>query len=253
LKPLKNDLSGFNRVGLETPPVGIKYEFFQPEGIEPLAEDKNLSLCEMIKEAQQADAPFYFSAKNNETCVGKILLGMEDMESFAHSGQIGERLQVFQEARVNYKLYQHVPKLEKKVINYVVFAPLQSLSFEPDVLIINAPVKQAEVILRAMSYSTGELLESKTTLVMGCSWVLLYPYQTGKVNFITPEMVHGMSGRQLFAPNTMLVSIPYQWLPVVASNLNEMPIHLPTHYSKEQYLKEFREILEELAGRAQNP
>ena len=53
----------------------------------------------MINETWQADEPFYFSKENNETCVGKILLGMEDMAPFAESGQIGERLQIFQEPR----------------------------------------------------------------------------------------------------------------------------------------------------------
>ncbi len=253
MKPLQNDLSGFDRVGLDIPPVGIKFEFFQPVGIKPLALDKSLSLCEMIVEAQKAEQPFYFSTDHNEICVGKILLGMDEMELFAHSGQIGERLQVFQEARANYKLYQHVPKLEKGVVNYLVFSPLQCLNFEPDIFIVNASIKQAEVVLRAMSYSTGEILESKTTPVMGCAWLLLYPYQTGKVNYLVPEMVHGMSGRQLFPPNTMLVSIPYQWLPTVAANLKEMPIHLPTHFSKEQYLNEFSEILGDLAEKARKP
>jgi len=63
--------------------------------------EKNLSFCEMIYEVWQTDEPFYFSKENNETCVGKILLGMEDMAPFAESGQIGARLQIFQEPRAN--------------------------------------------------------------------------------------------------------------------------------------------------------
>ena len=50
--------------------------------MEQLSIDKNLSFCEMLKEAQQRGTPFHFGKENNEACVGKILLGMEDMEPY---------------------------------------------------------------------------------------------------------------------------------------------------------------------------
>jgi hypothetical protein len=43
------------------------------------------------------DTMFYFSKENNEACVGKILLGMEDMAPFAKSGEIGPRLEIFRD------------------------------------------------------------------------------------------------------------------------------------------------------------
>jgi hypothetical protein len=95
--PLKQDLSIFSRFQFEIPPVGVKFLFFRPEGVEPLSMDRHLSFCEMLTQAQQTRTPFYFSKENTETCVGKILLGMEDMEPFAESGQIGPRLEIFQE------------------------------------------------------------------------------------------------------------------------------------------------------------
>ncbi|MFP3975599.1 MAG: DUF169 domain-containing protein, partial [Dehalococcoidia bacterium] len=117
-----HDLSVFNTFDFERPPIGVKFLFFKPQGIEQLPPDKNLSFCEMLKEAQQRGTPFYFGKENNEACVGKILLGMEDMEPFAESGQIGARLGIFQEARANYIFYQHVPKFNKGIINYVAFS-----------------------------------------------------------------------------------------------------------------------------------
>ena len=149
-------------------------------------------------EAQKSKMPFYFDRGYQETCVGKILLGMQDMEAFAESGQIGEKLQIFQEARANYAFYQHVPKFERHVVNYVAFAPLDALTFEPDLLILSADHGQAEIVMRSMTYSTGELYNSRTTPVMGCAWLFVYPFQSGKVNFLVPAMVHGMKGRELF-------------------------------------------------------
>ena len=251
MRPLQTDLSAFGRIDFEKPPVGIKYLFFRPPEMEQLPMDKNLALCEILAEAQVAEAPFYFSRENNETCVGKILLGMEEMEPFAEAGQIGPRLGMVQEARVNHNFYHHVPRLSKGIVNFVAFSPIDKLTFEPDVLIITATHKQAEIVMRATTYSTGEPYTSKTTIFMGCSWIFIYPFETGKVNYLMPEMIHGMTGRELFAPNSVLISIPYQWLQTVTQNLGEM--ELVFHESKEEYLAEFQEILVDLVEKSKNP
>jgi uncharacterized protein (DUF169 family) len=250
MRPFQTDLSIFEKFNFERPPLGIKFQFFKPENMDPLSPEKSLSLCEMLVEAQKANKPFYFGKNYQETCVGKILLGMQDMAPFAESGQIGENLQIFQEARANYAFYQHVPKFAKDIVNYVAFAPLNALTFEPDLLIITADHSQAEIVMRAMTYSTGELYNSRTTPVMGCAWLFIYPFQSGKVNFIVPEMVHGMKGRELFFKDSIVISIPYQWISAMAKNLKEMTWHLPSHKSKEQYIEEFGTILEELARKS---
>jgi uncharacterized protein (DUF169 family) len=253
MKPLKTDLSIYTKFNFKLPPIGVKFLFFKPGQMNSLQSEKSLSLCEMLVEAQYSATPFYFDRQYAETCVGKILLGMQDMQPFAESGQIGEKLQIFQEARANYAFYQHVPKFGKNVVNHVAFASIDKLEFEPDLLIITADHSQAEIVMRSMTYSTGELYNSRTTPVMGCAWIFIYPFQSGKVNFIIPEMIHGMKGRELFPRDSVVISIPYHWIPTMTRNLEEMPWHLPSHESKRQYLEEFGTILGELARKSQNP
>jgi uncharacterized protein (DUF169 family) len=250
MRSVQTDLSIYRKFDFEKQPIGIKFLFFQPEDVAPLPVEKPLSFCEMLVEAQNSTKPFYFGTSYPETCVGKILLGMQDMESFAESGQIGEKLQIFQEARANYAFYRHVPKFQKDVVRYVVFSPMDRISFEPDLLIVTAKHNQAEILLRSMTYSTGELYNSRTTPVMGCAWIFIYPFQSGKVNFLIPDFVHGMKGRNLFPENSVVVSIPYNWLPTMTRNLNEMTWHLPSHEGRDQYLAEFGSILRELSGKA---
>ena len=36
MRPLQTDLSIFKKLDLERPPLGIKFLFFKPEGMEPL-------------------------------------------------------------------------------------------------------------------------------------------------------------------------------------------------------------------------
>ena len=250
---LRNDYSPLRDLGLKDPPIGVKFSFFRPEGIPPLEAEAEMSLCEIFRTAQQENRPFYFSRENKETCVGKILLGMEDMAPFAESGQIGQRLGIFEEARCNQHFYQYVPRLDRDITNYVAFCPADQLNFEPDVLVISAVPETAELIMRAVTYSTGEMYKSSCTPVMGCAWFLLYPYKTGEVNFVVPALVHGPRGRELWPSDTLLISIPYRWIPTVLTNLTRMEHHLTSHESKEQYYDEFGEILKDLAEKAQNP
>jgi len=253
LDTLRNDYSQLKKLELDLPPIGVKYEYFRPEGIPPIDKDASFSLCEMLRFAQSDNKSFYFSREHNETCVGKIILGMEDFAPFEKSGQIGERLGVFEEARCNQNLYQFVPRLERDTVNYVLFSPAELLTFEPDVLVISATPEQAEIIMRATTYSTGEMYTSQCTPVMGCAWMLVHPYKTAGVNFIVPALVHGLHGRQLYPSDTLLISIPYRWIPVVLNNLSQMPLHLEGQKGKANYYAEFEGILADLAEKAKNP
>lgn len=234
------------KLELEFAPVGVKYGFFPPEGIAPLEEGSAMSLCELLREAQRREEPFYFSRANTETCVGKNILGMETWAAFAKSGQIGEKLGVFNDARCNGRLYQYVQHLEEGTVNYVSFAHCDRMNFAPDLLIFAAPPAKAECILRAATYSTGELYTSVCTPTIGCSWLFAYPYREDKINFVIPALVHGLHGRQLYPEDTMLISVPYRWIPTVLSGLEEMELRLKGHEGLAQYHEEFEGIVREL-------
>jgi len=251
VRPLQTDLSIYGKLNLEKPPVAVKFLPTRPKGIEQL--EKNLSFCEMLKEAQETGTPFYF-AKENETCLGKALLGMEDLPEFAEGGQIGIKLEIFQEARANSNLYQHLPILPRGIVNYVAFSTLDKLAFEPDLLVLLTNASQAEIVLRAMSYSSGELRESKTTGVLGCAWVYLYPYRSGKVNYMVTGLAFGMRAKEVFEEGQILISIPYNWIPIIAQNLREMKWVLPSYTEgREKFLIRERDNLEELRRESQNP
>jgi len=233
MRPLKTDLSIYGKFDFERPPVGVKFLFKRPEGIDQLEMDKSLAFCERIKEAQQRGTPFYITKDNTEECVGKFLLGMEEMAPFAESGQIGTELKIYQD--------------------YVVYSPIDKLTFEPDVLIITANHSQAEIVMRAVSYSTGELYNSKTTNVMGCAWACIYPHQSAQVNYLVPEMIHGMKARRVFPEGSILISIPYHWIRIMTQNLQEMEWVLPAYTDREKYLAEWERIIGTLIRESENP
>jgi uncharacterized protein (DUF169 family) len=246
--PLRTDLSIYDKFAFDKPPVGVKYLLFPPEGIEQL--DKSLALCEMVKEAQNRQTPFYIS-KENENCFGRVALGMEEAPPFAEAGELGVRYEIFQETRANRRLYQHIPMLRKHTVNYVVFSPMNALSFDPDVMIFYARPKQAEIILRAMSYSTGEVWQPKATSILGCSWLFVYPYESGKVNYTLTGMGFGMIGKQVFTEGYVLISVPFDWLPIITNNLKEIKWVLPAYAEgREAFLKREERTVQELAEKS---
>lgn len=251
MRPLQIDLSIFEKFKFEYPPVGMNFLFHKPEGIEQI--DKALPFCGMVAEAQQRGTPFYFT-KDNESCFGTLPLGMEDMPPIAESGQVGIKLEIFQEPRANTRLYLELPRFPKGTVNYVAVSSLDKLTFEPDLLILMATPSQAEIVLRSMSYSTGEVWESKKTGVLGCAWIFVYPYQSGKVNHTVTGMSFGMKAHAVFPEGWILISIPWDWIPIIIQNLKEMKWVLPSYTEgRGKFEERMRKMMEELVQESQNP
>lgn len=248
LRPLKQDLSVFNKLQMERAPIGIKYEFFEPEGIEKL--DKALSLCEMVREAQQRDKPFYIS-RDNEDCAGKCALGMMEGPAWGEGGEIGERMDIFQDARANRHCISHYKTFQPGTVNFAAYSKLEQLTFEPDLLVFVGRADQAEIVLRAMTYSTGEMYESKSTPVFQCSWLYTYPVLTQKVNFVVTGMSFGMRAREVYPPGLVIVSVPWNWIPTIAANMQEMKFVLPAWtLGRNAWMKEETKILEGVDAKA---
>lgn len=249
MSPAAKDLSIFNEFNFEMKPVGIKFLLFKPDGIEKLG--KNLSICEMIREAQDSE-PFYATV-DNFTCVGPIITGMAESDPVFESGHIGQTLNIFEEARANRRLYHYITTLERNSVNYVVFSPLDKLTFDPDVLILASDPTQLEIILRATCYLTGKKWTSQGTPVIACSWLTTYPYISGEINYIITDVSHGMKAKEVFPAGTILISIPYDKLSHIAEGLRKIEWY-PSMYTdgREAHDQKFRETVESLHQKLQS-
>jgi uncharacterized protein (DUF169 family) len=252
MQPLRTDFSIYSKFDFERPPIAVKYLFYKPEGIEPLG--KSLALCEMLREAHERPTPFYFT-REDESCFGKAFLGMAGSEPhIADGGELGIKFGIFQEPRANARLRRGTYSIEPGTVNYVAFSRLDGLTFEPDLLLLMASPGQAEILLRAMTYSTGELYESKATCIGGCSWLYAYPYLSGKVNYLVSGLAFGMKGRHVFPEGWLLVSIPYHWIPTITRNLAEMEWILPGYtLGKDEFHQYEQRIIGEIVEQGRNP
>lgn len=252
MNSIQQDLSIFNKFNFERQPVGVKFLFKKPpKGIEQL--DKSIAFCEMHREAQLRGLPFY-AARENFGCAGPIVLGMDEIAPIFASGQVGPTLEVFKEPRANRRIYQVFPKLDRNTVNYVVFSPLDKLSFDPDVLVLTCSTpSQAEIVLRASSHTTGKMYSSKLTTVLGCAWLYVYPYVSGELNYMVTGLCWGMKALQVFPEGLILISIPFDLLPTLVQNLQDME-WVPTAYTKgrDAYLEGFHQKLDELIQEQKN-
>jgi uncharacterized protein (DUF169 family) len=239
----KPDLSIFEKFNFKLKPVGIKFLLFKPDDIKKL--EKNLSICEMIREAQRAE-PFYATV-DNFTCVGPIITGMAEGDPVFESGHIGPALKIFEEARANRRLYYDITKLERNSVSCVAFASLDKLTFTPDVLILSADPTQLEIVLRAMAYATGKAWTSKGTMVIACSWLMTYPYISGEMNFIITDVSHGMRAKQVFPPGTILISIPFDKINPIIEGLQKIEWY-PAMFTegRDAHDRKFAETVESL-------
>jgi uncharacterized protein (DUF169 family) len=222
----KKDLAILDKFDFDVRPVGVKFSAERPDTVERLNE--NMAFCEMLKRAQQGKA--FFVDEKNHTCeAGLYVLGQADAPEPFISGRFGAGLQIFEEPRSASRLYLYIPKIGRDVVRYVAFSPLDTLPFEPDLLIILAKANQTEVLLRAMSYRTGKMWVSKFSAAIGCAWTYIYPYLTGELNYSVTGLGHGMKRRNLFPEGRQIISIPFDLLPSLLQTLRDMPWVLPAY------------------------
>jgi uncharacterized protein (DUF169 family) len=245
----RKDYSIFERFNFEHPPVGIKFLLNKPEGMEKL--DKSMPICRMFREAQDR-RPFYASGENF-ACVDRLLLGFMEPEPIYESGQIGAKERIYQEARANRRIYQYVPKLTRGTVRYVAFSPVSKLTFEPDVLVITATPKQAETILRALSFSIGKPLTTKITPVLMCAWVFFYPFVHGELNYTVTGLGYGMRINIKLPEGLVLISVPFDLIPMLIDNLQDIDWVMPITTMNEKERTEFStRIMEEIRQEYQN-
>jgi len=219
------DYSVLDKFNLERKPVGVKFMITRPEGIRRL--DKELNMCEMLKEAQENDA--FYVGPNDWVCVGieQVILGMRDAEPVLISGIFGGEEGLFKGDNACRAMYQYLPTLPKGSVHYVAFASLDKMTFDPDLLVITANVNQAQTLLRSINYSTGKPFVSMATPVVACAWIYIYPVVSGELNYFVTGLGMGMQAMKVFPPGLFIISVPFQLIPIMLDNLKDL------HYSPE--------------------
>jgi uncharacterized protein (DUF169 family) len=214
------DYAALDKFNFEYKPVAVQFAIARPEGIKRI--DKELNMCEMLKEAQNSDA--FYVTPEDWVCVGieQVIIGLQDPEPVLVSGIFGGGEGLFKSNSACRAMYDYLPSLPRGSANYVVFSPLDKLSFEPDVLVMTATPPQAQTLLRSTNYSTGRPIVSKYTPVVACAWIFVYPVVSGELNYFVTGMGMGIQAMNIFPPGLFIISIPFQQIPIMLENIKEM-------------------------------
>ena len=211
------DYSIFKKFGFERQPVGVSFSLKKPEGIPQM--EGSLGVCEMFAKAQ--NSPPFYAARENVQC-GTQVMGMEPFPPIMFSGQLGSEFSMFKTPSVNRRAYDYVPIMPQNSVQYIIHAPLDQLTFDPDLLIITASTAQAEIILRAGSYSDGHMWNAKGSTCLACAWYYAYPYLKGELNYGVSGLGFSMKAREVLPDGLIIITIPSEMMSMMIENLNDM-------------------------------
>jgi uncharacterized protein (DUF169 family) len=233
----------------EYPPVGVKFCARPPRDLPRIEPGRDF--CELVADAQQGAA--FYAGQEEIGCIGPLLLGMLKDDPIFESGKVGPKLGAYRTDTANRHIYDYLPRIKDDSVRYVAYAPLDKLTFRPDLLIIMSSVSQAEILNRARTYSSGEMWEAKGTPVAGCAWLYLHPYLTGEINFTVTGFGFGMKARRIFPEGRVLMTIPRERIPEMMKNLRDMPWEpVSFRLGREGHKEEMRQIAAEI-GRELKP
>jgi uncharacterized protein (DUF169 family) len=241
----KTDYAIFDKFNFEYKPVGVKYSMDKPEGIKPTK--KKLALCEFFREAQTS-APFYVT-KEIVQC-GEQVLGIVDYPPIMYSGQLGPMFSMFKNPGANRRIYDYVPHLPLQSVTYITHASLDKMTFQPDLLIFTCKPSQAEILLRASSFSDGKMWHAKGTSCLACAWIYAHPYLTGELNYTVSGLGYSMKARGVLPEGLIIITFPFDTIKPLIDNLKEMDWE-PYWFKlgREGFIKEVKKRTTEMAGK----
>ncbi len=73
------------------------------------------------------------------------------------------------------------------------------------------------------------------------------------MNYTITGLAFGMKAKQVFPEGWVLISIPYEWIPIITKSLQEMEWVPPSYTdAREKFLEREKKIFEEAAHESQS-
>jgi uncharacterized protein (DUF169 family) len=213
----KRDYTIFDKFNFKYKPVGVKYSMDKPAGIKQAS--KKLALCELFKEAQTSQA--FYVTEENVQC-GEQVLGFKEYPPIMYSGQLGPMFSMFKNPGANRRIYDYVPHLLKDSVKYITYASYAKMTFDPDLLIFTCNTSQAEVLLRASSFSDGKMWQAKGSTCLACAWIYAHPYLSGEMNYTVSGLGYSMKARGVLPDGLMIITFPFDTISSLIENLKEI-------------------------------
>jgi uncharacterized protein (DUF169 family) len=204
---------------LEREPVALRWSTKIPKGIPKV--EKKCRFCGKL--AQAARGLSFYSTADEEECMGGArYCGMRDPSTFPTGRRSGEFLVargIFKSVAAVQRAWRKNMAVEAGIFKALLFAPLASAPFEPDVVFVLCNGRQGMELLHANAYDSGKRAIGADAGPI-CSSMAAIPYLTGRVTYGFGDI--GSRNYMDLAPDDVVVSIPGSELGRLVANLEEM-------------------------------
>ncbi len=182
------------RLGLDKSPVAIKFVLREediPEGIEKI--DDNLRHCEMVQKAAQGET--FYSTSNEQMCKGGAsALGLMETPEKIKTGEFYQGLGRFSSIGSAKRTMESIPKIDP-MMKAIIYAPLESIKYDPDVIVVICKPAQAMRLAQALIYTRGGRVEASFSGIQSvCGDAVAGPFVNNTANITL-----GCSGSRQFA------------------------------------------------------
>jgi uncharacterized protein (DUF169 family) len=131
---------------------------------------------------------------------------------------------MFKNPAANRRVYDYIPHLPYRSVKYITHAPVDKMDFEPDLLIFTCKPSQAEILLRASSFSDGKMWHSRATTCLACAWNYAQPYMSGEMNYTITGLGFSMKAIRAMPEGLIIISFPSNTIGSLLENLNDMEL-----------------------------
>lgn len=171
-----------DKLGLERSPVAVKLVLREedlPEGVERISEPARH--CEMVMRASRGEI-FYALGEDQECKGGAGAIGADEMPEKVKTGEFYYGLGRFSSFPAAKRTLDLIPKIDLKFYA-VVYAPLEKVEFDPDVIVVVCNPAQALRLVQALVYTKGGRVRGDFAGIQSiCADAVAGPYMRGEAN-----------------------------------------------------------------------
>jgi uncharacterized protein (DUF169 family) len=206
-------------LGLKTSPVAIRFANSRediPEGVEKF--DQTVRHCQMVSLARKEKKSFYATVDNHECMGGAWALGLRELTESLRTGDFYFRLGKFESAPACKRTIDNIPHLESGKTFATIYAPLETATFYPHVILIVGEPRQMLKLAQTTLYRLGGRITAEFSGIQSvCSDATAQTFLTGRPNYSL-----GCDGSRRFSgieDSEMVMGFPAEILPEIVHSL----------------------------------
>ncbi len=204
-------------LGLKGSPVAIALMDENPSGFKKGDPARH---CEMVQHARLKKVEFYSTADEHQCKGGAAVIGLMEIPENVANGEFYFKLGAFSSNEASRNTMDMVPRIQH-MSKFALYAPLDSASFSPDMVVVICSPKQAMQMIQAQLYNEGGRVQTgfagKQSL---CGDIVANTLNTNSI-----QVSLGCSGSRKHAmveDNELIVGIPSEKIEQLVNSLEKL-------------------------------